>query len=251
MSEFAPMDILGKKFSKKLHGYAELEVHEYLTELARVMEGLLRERGELKQRVHHMEQELGAFRERESALKEALVATGPGEKITVMTDNETSLKNMVTYLKDQGANPNVKSEGKIHTITTTRPDQPVSDADPELYCDLAPVRNDYVVCIKSNLMGDGDPDLGKTLMETFLDNLKLQEHLPTHVVLYNAGVKLAMKESLVCSSLSELEELGCRIMLCGTCIDHYGLQYEIGVGMISNMITITETLTSTGHVVYP
>ena len=69
MSEFAPMDILGKKFTKKLHGYAELEVHEYLTELARVMEGLLRERGELRQRVHHMEQELSAFRERESALK--------------------------------------------------------------------------------------------------------------------------------------------------------------------------------------
>jgi DivIVA domain-containing protein len=33
MSEFAPMDILGKKFNKKLHGYAELEVHEYLTDL--------------------------------------------------------------------------------------------------------------------------------------------------------------------------------------------------------------------------
>ena len=74
MSEFAPMDILGKKFAKKLHGYAELEVHEYLTDLARVMEGLLRERGELKLRVHHMEQELTAFRDRESALKAAIRA---------------------------------------------------------------------------------------------------------------------------------------------------------------------------------
>ena len=86
-------------------------------------------------------------------------------------------------------------------------------------------------------MGEGDPELGKLLMETFVDNLKLQEHLPTHVVMYNGGVKLAMKASPVCSSLSELEELGCRIMLCGTCIDHYGLQYEIGVGMISNMVS--------------
>ncbi len=83
MSEFAPMDILGKKFTKKLHGYAELEVHEYLTELARVMEGLLRERGELRQRVHHMEQELSAFRERESALKEALVAAQRSAETTI------------------------------------------------------------------------------------------------------------------------------------------------------------------------
>jgi selenium metabolism protein YedF len=100
-------------------------------------------------------------------------------------------------------------------------------------------------------MGDGDPELGSLLMETFMDNLKLQEQLPTHVVLYNGGVKLAMKESPVCSSLSELEELGIRIMLCGTCIDHYGLQFDIGVGMISNMVVITETLAAAGHVVTP
>lgn len=83
MSEFAPMDILGKKFTKKLHGYTELEVHEYLTELARVVEGLLRERGELKQRVHHMEQELSAFRDRETALKEALVAAQRSAETTI------------------------------------------------------------------------------------------------------------------------------------------------------------------------
>jgi len=79
----------------------------------------------------------------------------------------------------------------------------------------------------------------------------LQEQLPTHVVLYNGGVKLAMKQSAVCNSLTELEELGTRIMLCGTCIDHYGLQMDIGVGMISNMVVITETLALAGHVVNP
>jgi selenium metabolism protein YedF len=184
-------------------------------------------------------------------LKEALLETEPGEEITVITDNETSLKNILTYLKDQGANPGVSSEGRVHTVVTRRPGNPVSDADPASYCGSGPVPNDYVVCINSDLMGGGDPELGKLLMETFLENLKLQDHLPTHVVLYNAGVKLAMKGSPVCGSLSELEELGCRVMLCGTCIDHYGLQYEIGVGMISNMVTITETLASAGHVVNP
>lgn len=184
-------------------------------------------------------------------LKEALLETEPGGKIKIITDNDSSLKNLVTYLKDQGANPEVKSDSHVHTITTTRPGQPLSESDPASYCNTGPVRNDYVVCVNSDLMGEGDPELGRVLMETFLENLKLQQHLPTHVVMYNTGVKLAMKESQVCSALSELEERGVRIMLCGTCIDHFGLQYEIGVGMISNMVTITETLTSTGHVVYP
>jgi selenium metabolism protein YedF len=184
-------------------------------------------------------------------LKDALQGINPGEAITILTDNETSLKNLVNYLKDQGAEPAVSTEGKVHTLITTRPEQALSDKDPALYCETGVVLNDYVVCLKSNLMGEGDPDLGKLLIETFLDNLKLQNHLPTHIVMYNAGVKLAMKGTQTGISLGELEEMGCRVMLCGTCIDHYGLQYEIGVGMISNMVTITETLAATGHVLTP
>lgn len=184
-------------------------------------------------------------------LKEGLQELAAGEKVTIYTDNETSLKNLVSYLEDQGVEPNVSAKGQVYTIVTPRPEDPVTHTDPAGYCETGVILTDYVVCIKSELMGEGDPELGKVLLETFVDNLKLQEQLPTHVILYNGGVKLAMKRSASCSSLSELEELGTRIMLCGTCIDHYGLQYDIGVGMISNMVVITETLASAGHVIYP
>lgn len=184
-------------------------------------------------------------------MKEALLETEEGAPIQVITDNETSLKNLLNYLNDQGVSPSVETNGNVHTISTTSPGSKIADSDAAVYCETDVVNTNYVVCLKSNLMGEGDPDLGKLLMETFVENLKLQTLLPTHVVLYNSGVKLAMKESPVCSSLSELEELGCRIMLCGTCIDFYGLQYEIGVGMISNMVSITETLAQTGHVLTP
>lgn len=184
-------------------------------------------------------------------LKEALQDLKEGDKITVYTDNDTSLKNLVTYLKDHGVDPEVSTEGKVHKIITHRPEVSLSNTNPEDYCETGILINDYVVCIKSELMGEGDPELGKVLMETFVDNLKLQELLPTHVVLYNGGVKLAMKQSPVCKSLSELEELGIRIMLCGTCIDHYGIQYDIGVGMISDMVTITETLVTAGKIIFP
>jgi cell division initiation protein len=83
MSEFAPMDILGKKFSKRLNGYSPIEVHEYLADLARAVEEMLRERGELRQRLHGLEQELRAFREREGALKEALVAAQRSAETTI------------------------------------------------------------------------------------------------------------------------------------------------------------------------
>jgi selenium metabolism protein YedF len=183
-------------------------------------------------------------------LKEALLEMGVGEEIRVETDNDTSLKNLVTYLKDQGVEPALTTKGAVHTLVTKKPVKDLTGTNPTAYCN-SDGSSDYVVCIKGELMGEGDPELGRLLIETFVDNLKLQEQLPTHVILYNGGVKLAMKQSSVCSSLSELEELGTRIMLCGTCIDHYGLQYDIVVGMISNMVVITETLASAGHVVYP
>jgi selenium metabolism protein YedF len=184
-------------------------------------------------------------------LKEALQSLEDGSRVTVITDSKTSLKNMVTYLKDNGAEPEVTTKGKVHTIVTDRPAGNLEQSDPEAYCEAPLPPNDYVVCIKSELMGEGDPELGKLLMETFVDNLKVQEKLPTHVVLYNSGVKLATTGSPVCGSLAELEELGIRIMLCGTCVDHYGIQYDLAVGMISNLVVITETLASAGHVVYP
>ena len=67
-------------------------------------------------------------------LKEALLETGVGEAITVITDNETSLKNLVTYLNDQGIEPEVSSEGKVHTIETVVPEQLLGDTEPALYC---------------------------------------------------------------------------------------------------------------------
>ncbi len=184
-------------------------------------------------------------------LKEGLLGLEAGETLRVDTDNDTSLKNLVSFLRDQGVEPEVSTSGKIHTLITAVPEKDLEGTNPAAYCSVDGSDNDYVVCIKGELMGEGDPELGRVLMETFVENLKLQEQLPTHVILYNGGVKLAMKQSPVCNGLTELEELGTRIMLCGTCIDHYGLQMDIGVGMISNMVVITETLASAGHVVTP
>ncbi len=184
-------------------------------------------------------------------LKEGLQGLEAGERLQVETDNDTSLKNLLSFLRDQGVEPELTSAGGIHTLVMTVPELRMEAVNAAAYCSAEGSGNNYVVCITTELMGEGDPELGKLLMETFVTHLKLQEQLPTHVILYNGGVKLARKQSPHCTALTELEELGTRIMLCGTCVDHYGLQKDIGVGMISNMVVITETLASAGHVVTP
>jgi cell division initiation protein len=88
MSELSPLDILGKKFSVRFRGYPPNEVHEYLTEIAAALEGLMRDRGGLRQQVHRLELELADFREREAALHEALVAAQKTAETTVETARE-------------------------------------------------------------------------------------------------------------------------------------------------------------------
>ncbi len=92
MTELSPLDILGKKFAIKFRGYPANEVHEYLTEIAGSMESLMRERGELRQQVHRLESELASFRERETALHEALVAAQRTAEATMKTARDEGQK---------------------------------------------------------------------------------------------------------------------------------------------------------------
>lgn len=183
--------------------------------------------------------------------KKVLSGCKPGEKIKILTDNDTSRKNLLAFLSDQGVEPVVTSDRGIYTIIADVPVNLSTEVDAESYCSTEKNPEDYVICIKSDTMGDGDPALGKRLLETFLTNLNVQKNIPTHILLYNSGVSLVKKDSPVLEALRELEKSGIRVMVCGTCIEHFGIQKEVGVGMISNMVSITEVLVNAGNVIYP
>lgn len=74
MVELSPLDVLAKSFDKDWRGYNPQQVHEFLSQIAARLEELLRERGELKQQLLRVEQDLAQFKERESALQDALIA---------------------------------------------------------------------------------------------------------------------------------------------------------------------------------
>lgn len=83
MSDLTPLDILGADFPRGMRGYDTESVRSFLQQLASSMEELLRERGELRQNIHRLEQELNAFRKRENALQEALIAAQKTAETTV------------------------------------------------------------------------------------------------------------------------------------------------------------------------
>ena len=100
-----------------------------------------------------------------------------------------------------------------------------------------------VIVINSDKMGQGNDELGTRLMANFLSKLIDAKSKPQMLVLYNSGVKLAAKGSLILESLHSLENLGVKIICCGTCVNFYGLADQVEAGKVTNMPEIVKVLT--------
>jgi len=181
------------------------------------------------------------------ALKNCL----PGETLKIECDNRTAFQNILTYLNDQSLIPSGSEVDGIYYITVVN--QPVEMGAFSKSSDSATgtCSSAYVVVVSSEKMGEGDPELGTILMKGFLNALIEQSVLPTHLLFYNSGVKLATIDSGVIVSLQALEASGVEILICGTCVDFYEVKTLLAVGRISNMFTITETMAKTGHIIKP
>jgi DivIVA domain-containing protein len=69
-----PIDIRALEFRHKMRGYDPASVEAFRGQVADELERLLRERAALEERVKNFRDQLKAFREREAAMNEALVA---------------------------------------------------------------------------------------------------------------------------------------------------------------------------------
>ena len=105
-----------------------------------------------------------------------------------------------------------------------------------------------VVVINSDQMGHGDRALGQKLLGTCLRKLANAGRVDA-IVLYNAGVQLALRDSHVAVELGLLHEKGVDILPCGTCVDHFGIRDRLMVDHISNMDEILSMLHAASKVI--
>ena len=104
------------------------------------------------------------------------------------------------------------------------------------------------VLITGKTLGQSDEELGEILVKGFLGALSQLDVPPRTVALINEGVKLALFDSSSCDHLKNLERKGTNILVCGTCVNHFGIVDSVGVGVISNMLEIVEALNGAGRI---
>jgi len=175
--------------------------------------------------------------------KDALAKMKEGE-LTIIVDNLSSSDNVKRFAQNQGCSVDVEKRGQdfyLHIQKVNLNDEGKSSQKKEK----------VVVYINSHLLGIGDEALGSFLMKAFLKTLLDLERKPDLLILINSGVQLASEDSKVLETLKALSEKGVEIVSCGTCIDFYGLKDKMGVGAVSNMYDIIQSLFEVDRVIRP
>lgn len=90
------------------------------------------------------------------------------------------------------------------------------------------------------LGSNGDKELGRILMETYLHSLLELEFIPKTLILYSEAVLLALANSNVNRYLKNLQNKGVNILICSTSARYYQIENKINVGKLASMKTILE-----------
>jgi DivIVA domain-containing protein len=69
-----PLDVRTQQFSRVVRGYHRAQVDEFMRRISDELESLLRDKGQHEERLRSAHDQLRAFRDRERAMNEALIA---------------------------------------------------------------------------------------------------------------------------------------------------------------------------------
>jgi selenium metabolism protein YedF len=157
-------------------------------------------------------------------------------EFAVWVDNDIAASNVTRYLEGQGYD--VRREDGDSTIVLNAKLQKESGAD-------SGRSDDYGVLLTSDMIGAESGGLGEVLMKSYLGTLAQKERPPVVVALMNRAVFMATDASSALSALTELADRGSLILVCGTCVKHFGIMDELKIGVVSNMFEITEAVFGT------
>ncbi len=177
--------------------------------------------------------------------------------LCVVVDNQAARDNVVRFLTTQKYSVSVDAQqGKWHINATAQEMEVPLALEVEHGEDTAVKQTQIeqrkiVVLLTSDVIGTGDANLGKKLMQAFLKTLPEMGQELWRIVLLNSGVYLASKGHEALESLQNLEQSGVDILVCGTCLEYYKLLETKAVGQTTNMLDVVTSLQLASLVIRP
>lgn len=160
--------------------------------------------------------------------------------IEVVVDNEPASQNVVRFLESRGYVSKVEQTAELYTVVgacgETFSEPETVSVQPE------PDDQKIMVMVAADRVGSGDDVLGAKLMVNFIKTLKEMGDDLWRLVFVNSGVKLTIDDADTLEDLKDFEEAGLTILVCGTCLDHFGLIERKKVGVTTNMLDIVTAM---------
>ena len=181
--------------------------------------------------------------------------SAPGEDFIVLVDNEAAQENVCRFLRSRNFTLDIMNEQgplwRIHAHSTAAPQGRAKAGTATQRPAPTPQSRRLAVLITTPSIGAGDDGLGTKLMHNFLATLP--EMLPElwRIILLNGGVTLCSAGNPALPALQHLEQAGVQIMVCGTCLEHFGLLPQKAVGETTNMLDVVTSLQLADSVIRP
>ena len=184
----------------------------------------------------------------------AAIAKLNGEgTVETLVDNETAVQNLTKMAHQKGYGvTSEKQNDSCYRVSMTIQEWEDNDNAPEKALSQPMVQEqNSVVVISADHMGEGNDELGRTLLKGFIFALVTQEKRPRTILFYNGGARLTCVGSDSLEDLRTLAEQGVELLTCGTCLNFYGLTDKLAVGGVTNMYEIVEKQMKATLVVRP
>jgi len=176
-------------------------------------------------------------------LKKALKQKS-SENIRQIVDNEIAKQNIEKMLSELNIEFSSKQENGDYII-----DLKLVESDVALE-EIIEKTGDIII-FDSDKMGKGSDELGKALMNSFIYTLTESDKLPSKIIMYNSGVKLACENDDTILDFEKLEKSGVEILSCGLCLDYFGLEKSLKVGSVTNMYSILQSKLNATKIIKP
>lgn len=180
--------------------------------------------------------------------RETLQSDNP-DLLEVIVDNMAAVENVSRFLAGHGyeASANATGPNEWRIEGKRKAEASAQDGQTQGMRDSQKT----LVLLASETLGHGDDGLGARLMTNFIGSLGEFGEALWRIILLNGGVKLAATRGACLDSLKALEKSGVSILVCGTCLNHYGLLEQKEVGETTNMLDVITSLALADKVIRP
>jgi len=168
------------------------------------------------------------------------------QEISIKVDNIIAVQNLEKMAA--GLTYSFSYEEGGDSLYNVKIKKDINSKEPEIPPKSVPGKK-LVILIGSDALGNGEPELGKALMKSFIYSLTELDTAPMTAIFINRGAYLTAVGSNAAADIRILENKGTEVLTCGTCLNYYGLVDSLAAGSIADMFGIVERMAAADSII--